>query len=101
MLSNLSSEQEQIIRAVKTFVDREVVPVATEMEHRDEYPHALVERMKELGLFGANIPEAYGGQGATLSTMSRCAGSSTMSVMRRAASSDSKSCASPARSTVG
>jgi alkylation response protein AidB-like acyl-CoA dehydrogenase len=61
MLSNLSSEQEQIIRTVRAFVDREVMPVATEMEHRDEYPHALVERMKELGLFGANIPEAYGG----------------------------------------
>jgi alkylation response protein AidB-like acyl-CoA dehydrogenase len=61
MLSNLSSEQEEIIRAVRTFVDREVMPVATEMEHRDEYPHALVERMKELGLFGANIPEVYGG----------------------------------------
>src|SRR5262245_33557080 len=61
MLSNLSREQEQIIRTVRTFVDREVMPVATEMEHRDEYPHALVERMKELGLFGANIPEMYGG----------------------------------------
>src|SRR5262245_38932319 len=61
MLSNLSREQEQIIRTVRTFVDREVMPVATEMEHRDEYPHALVERMKQLGLFGANIPEAYGG----------------------------------------
>lgn len=61
MLSNLSSEQEEIIRTVRAFVDREVMPVATEMEHRDEYPHALVERMKELGLFGANIPGAYGG----------------------------------------
>src|SRR5262249_42660316 len=61
MLSNLSSEQEQIIRTVRSFVDREVMPVAIEMEHRDEYPYALVDRMKQLGLFGANIPEAYGG----------------------------------------
>src|SRR5215467_16361652 len=61
MLSKLTNEQEQIIHTVRTFVDREVMPVATEMEHRDEYPDGLVERLKELGLFGANIPEEYGG----------------------------------------
>jgi alkylation response protein AidB-like acyl-CoA dehydrogenase len=61
MLSKLTSEQQQIIETIRSFVDREVIPVATEMEHRDEYPHALVERMKQLGLFGANIPEQYGG----------------------------------------
>src|SRR5215468_10740796 len=61
MLSKLTNEQEQIIQTVRTFVDREVIPVATEMEHRDEFPAGLVERMKELGLFGANIPEVYGG----------------------------------------
>ncbi|MBI4474037.1 MAG: acyl-CoA dehydrogenase family protein [Acidobacteria bacterium] len=61
MLSKLTDEQEQIIQTVRTFVEREVIPVATEMEHRDEYPVAIVERMKELGLFGANIPEEYGG----------------------------------------
>src|SRR5262249_12683125 len=59
--SKLTTEQEEIVRAVRTFVEREVMPVATEMEHRDEYPFALVEQMKQLGLFGANIPEAYGG----------------------------------------
>ena len=61
MLSKLSNEQEQIIQTVRVFVDREVIPVASELEHRDEYPAALVERMKELGIFGANIPEEYGG----------------------------------------
>ena len=40
---------------------RMVIPVASTMEHRDEYPHALVSQMKEMGLFGLNIPEAYGG----------------------------------------
>ena len=58
MLSKLTNEQEQIIQTVRAFVDREVIPVATEMEHRDEYPHTLVDRMKELGIFGANIPES-------------------------------------------
>ena len=41
MLSNLTSEQQQIIQTVRKFVDREVMPVATEMEHRDEYPPRL------------------------------------------------------------
>jgi alkylation response protein AidB-like acyl-CoA dehydrogenase len=61
MLSKLSNDQEHIIQTVRAFVDREVIPVASEFEHRDEYPAALVERMKELGIFGANIPEEYGG----------------------------------------
>ena len=56
----LSEEQQQIISTIRRFVEREVKPVASEMEHRDEYPHALVERMKELGLFGAIIPTEYG-----------------------------------------
>jgi alkylation response protein AidB-like acyl-CoA dehydrogenase len=42
-------------------VQRDVIPVATEMEHRNEYPHALVETMKKLGLFGLNIPDEFGG----------------------------------------
>src|SRR4051812_45330960 len=61
MLSNLSAEQEQIIQTVRTFVDREVIPVPSELENRHEYPATLVERLKELGIFGANIPEQYGG----------------------------------------
>ena len=57
----LNSEQELIIATVRKFVEKEVIPVASAMEHRDEYPHALVEQMKELGLFGLNIPEEFGG----------------------------------------
>ena len=44
------------------FDDAGSAPVASEMEHRNEYPTEIVERMKEIGLFGANVPEAYGGQ---------------------------------------
>jgi alkylation response protein AidB-like acyl-CoA dehydrogenase len=57
----LSDDQRLVARTVREFVDREVIPVASEMEHRDEYPDALVETMKALGLFGLNVPEAYGG----------------------------------------
>src|SRR5580704_17720544 len=59
----LTEEQQLILRTVRQFVDREVIPVASEMEHRDKYPHALVAQMKEMGLFGLNIPEEFGGLG--------------------------------------
>ncbi len=53
----------EIIDTVKRFVEREVNAVASELEHRDEYPHQLVATMKELGLFGATIPTHWGGLG--------------------------------------
>ena len=57
----LDDNQRLVARTVREFVDREVIPVASTMEHHDEYPDALVETMKALGLFGINTPEAYGG----------------------------------------
>ena len=62
------AEQRQILSTIRRFVEREVKPVASELEHRDEYPHALVERMKDLGLFGAIIPAEYGGMGLSFTT---------------------------------
>ena len=35
----------EIVEAVRRFVDREVIPTANELEHNDEYPHALVARI--------------------------------------------------------
>src|SRR5579885_2903257 len=61
----------EIVEAVRRFVDRDVIPVATELEHNDEYPHALVGKMKELGLFGATIPQEHGGLGLSFSTYAR------------------------------
>jgi alkylation response protein AidB-like acyl-CoA dehydrogenase len=60
--------QQEIVAAVREFVDREVVPVASQLEHADEYPAALVDGMRELGLFGVAIPEAHGGLGLDLET---------------------------------
>jgi butyryl-CoA dehydrogenase len=57
-----------MIEMVREFVEKEVIPVADEMEHRDEYPEAIVEQMKEMGLFGITVPEEYGGIGETLTT---------------------------------
>ncbi|MFN8543421.1 MAG: acyl-CoA dehydrogenase family protein [Candidatus Binatia bacterium] len=61
----------QILETVRRFVDREVVPVASTYEHADAYPQPLVERMRELGLFGATIPVEYGGLGLDYSTYAR------------------------------
>ncbi|HLG17269.1 MAG TPA: acyl-CoA dehydrogenase family protein [Blastocatellia bacterium] len=62
MANKLSEEEELILATVRRFLEKEVAPVASELEHRNEYPTELVERMKAIGLFGANVPEAYGGQ---------------------------------------
>ncbi|HVN85077.1 MAG TPA: acyl-CoA dehydrogenase family protein [Candidatus Binatia bacterium] len=53
--------REELLVTIRRFVEREVLPVASELEHRNEYPHALVAKLKELGLFGATIPQEYGG----------------------------------------
>ncbi len=62
----LSDVQKEIVETVKEFVNKEVVPVADDMEHKDEFPDAIVEQMKELGLFGLTVPEEYGGIGESL-----------------------------------
>ncbi len=51
----------QIISNVGTWVDREVVPVASEYEHADAFPEPLVQGMADMGLFGIKVPEQYGG----------------------------------------
>ncbi len=64
----LTEVQADILSAVRTFVDKEILPYATELEHEDEYPEAIVEAMKEMGLFGITIPAEYGGLGESLLT---------------------------------
>jgi alkylation response protein AidB-like acyl-CoA dehydrogenase len=64
----LSDTQKAIVETVRDFVEKEVIPVADEMEHRDEFPEEIVEQMKELGLFGLTVPEEFGGVGESLTT---------------------------------
>ena len=64
----ITEAQSGIVSAIRDFVERDVMPVASRMEHADEYPVELVEKMKELGLFGALIPEEYGGVGLDVTT---------------------------------
>src|SRR5438132_14228705 len=56
------------VETVRRFVAREVVPVASEMEHADTYPERIVTQMKDLGLFGVAIANEYGGLGLDLLT---------------------------------
>src|SRR2546430_13467258 len=58
----------QLVDTVRRFVEREVVPVASELEHADEYPAEIVDGMRDLGLFGVTIPEEHGGLGLDLPT---------------------------------
>ena len=62
---------DEIVATVKRFVEREVLPVATELEHADEYPTKLVEGLRDLGLFGATVPAEHGGLGLDVPTYAR------------------------------
>ncbi|WP_185792574.1 acyl-CoA dehydrogenase family protein [Actinoallomurus bryophytorum] len=59
-MTALSDEEKAIVEVVAEFVDREVRPAARELEHANAYPGKLIERMKELGVFGLTVPEPYG-----------------------------------------
>ena len=64
----LSDVQQEILATVRAFVDKEILPYATDLEHKDEFPQAIVDGMAEMGLFGLMIPEEYGGLGESLLT---------------------------------
>jgi butyryl-CoA dehydrogenase len=61
-------ERHEVVELVRDFVEREVVPVAAELEARDEFPAALVGQMRDLGLFGVTVPPEHGGLGLDFTT---------------------------------
>ena len=58
----------QIVNLVREFVRRDVEPVAARLDKEDIVPHDLIDKMKELGLFGITVPEEYGGLGLDYTT---------------------------------
>ena len=68
----LTEFQTEILATVRRFVDKEIIPVASELEHSDTYPQAIVDQMREMGLFGLMIPVEYGGLGESLLTYALC-----------------------------
>ena len=68
----LTEFQTEIVDTVRRFVDKEIIPNAQELERTDTYPQAIVDRMREMGLFGLMIPTEYGGLGESLLTYALC-----------------------------
>ncbi len=68
----LTDVQNEIISTVRQFVEKEVIPNAPELERTDTYPQAIVDQMREMGLFGLMIPQEYGGLGESLLTYALC-----------------------------
>jgi butyryl-CoA dehydrogenase len=62
---------DELVGTVRDWVRKEVVPVASDYEHADEFPAPLVEQMKAFGLLGAKVPEEYGGLGLDTVTYAR------------------------------
>lgn len=69
---DLTEFQGEVLATVRAFVDKEIIPNAQELEHSDTYPQEIVDRMREMGLFGLMIPAEYGGLGESLLTYALC-----------------------------
>ncbi|MGI5144480.1 MULTISPECIES: acyl-CoA dehydrogenase family protein [unclassified Streptomyces] len=65
-LDALSDDERFVVKTVREFVDKEVKPVVQELEHSNTYPEALIEQMKQLGIYGLAIPEEYGGNAVSM-----------------------------------
>jgi isovaleryl-CoA dehydrogenase len=59
-MQDLSADETAIVELVRDFVDREVKPVAQELDHTNTYPEKLIEQMKQLGIYGLAVPEPWG-----------------------------------------
>ena len=59
----LSEVQQMIRETVRDFAEREIKPIAKELDEKGEFSHDITKKMGELGLFGMYLPEEYGGQG--------------------------------------
>lgn len=65
------SDDQIILDTIDKFLEKDVKPVARQLELKDEYPHEIVDKMKTLGLFGATIGTQYGGMGLSASTYAK------------------------------
>src|SRR5437899_12084111 len=62
---DLTEEQDLFKQTLRDFGRREIVPIAHELDEKEEYPRATVAKMAELGLLGLLVPEEYGGASAS------------------------------------
>jgi len=66
-----SDSDRALLEGIEAFLERDVKPHVLRLEQADEYPHEIVEKMKEMGLFGSIIPEEYGGLGLSAATYAK------------------------------
>jgi alkylation response protein AidB-like acyl-CoA dehydrogenase len=59
----LSAEQEILRESVRNFAEKEIRPLARDLDRKEEFSYGTMQKMAELGLFGIYVPEKYGGQG--------------------------------------
>jgi alkylation response protein AidB-like acyl-CoA dehydrogenase len=69
--TELDEQTELILNTIDKWLERDVKPHVLRLDHADEYPHNMVEQMKEFGLFGATIPEEFGGLGLSATTYAK------------------------------
>ncbi len=62
------AQEEQLLATIDRWIEKEIRPNVKHFDHGDIYPHEIVAQMQELGLFGATIPEEYGGLGLPAGT---------------------------------
>jgi alkylation response protein AidB-like acyl-CoA dehydrogenase len=67
-MSAANRMQQDVVAGIRQFVERVILPNASRLEHADEYPHEIVAGLRELGLFGCNVPAEYGGLGLDYTT---------------------------------
>ncbi|MUL48752.1 acyl-CoA dehydrogenase [Mycobacterium sp. CBMA293] len=61
MSTQLTAEEAMLVETVRAFIDRDVKPTVRDVEHANTYPEAWIEQMKQIGIYGLAISEAYGG----------------------------------------
>ena len=68
----LSKEHEMARALFKEFAEKEVKPLAIEVDETEEFPRATVEKMAKAGFLGIPVPKEYGGQGCDILTYAIC-----------------------------
>ena len=68
----LSKEHEMARTLFREFAEKEVKPLAVEVDETEEFPRATVEKMAKAGFMGIPIPKEYGGQGCDVLTYAMC-----------------------------
>ena len=58
---DLNDEQQMLRKMVRNFAEKEISPIAQELDDKEEFSYTLTKRMGDLGLFGPFVPEEYGG----------------------------------------